>query len=420
MRFKLLLVALIIGVNCWAGKKEKVESTIPGQSIFDDTKLHVIQISFPQEYWKDSMVYNRLLKDSLYESKYLQCNVVVDGKPMYACGIRYKGESSYMHYPGDKKSFRVKFNTFIKKQRYDGVKGFSLNNNFKDPTMIREKMVLDYCRENKIIAQRSSFAKVFINKKYYGLYTIIELINTDFMKQNFGTKKGRFIQGKPKPNFKYYPNDTLRYKRYYRCKNKKKCVPEIINFTQAIAENTGVKEMINFKSLMQQFIVSNFFMNIDAYNMHFPHNFYMFRPKGSKMFEWVNYDYNYSFGAWSPNLKLQEMVSLSPFYVRQPGNVPLWELILKDPELRKMYITEYQKIINDFDIERFKLKTIFYKNLIKEAVLSDNMKMYSNEEFEANYQSNIGDVKDPGAFIPGLLDFMKARHSYLINEVNWQ
>lgn len=415
MRFKIVLFSLFIGsfyLSIAASDKSK---TVPekGVNLFNDSIVHEIRISFPQEFWKDSLLRNRHIKDSTYVSKYLQCNATIDGKPMYACGIRYKGESSYQFYPGDKKSFRLKFNAFIKKQRYDGVKGVSLNNNFKDPSMMREKLILDYCKKNRLTGQRSSFVKVYINNTYFGLYTMLENINGDFLKRNYGTKKGHFVQGKPRASFKDLGNDTLEYKRSYTYKNMDKTVREMMKLIHSISSGENLENYVDVQEMYKQFIVSNFFMNIDAYNMYFRHNFFLFKPKKQDLFHWINYDYNYSFGAWSPDLDLKKMESMSPYFVRRPGDFPLWELVLSNKTYKKEYTEAYQKMLSEFDVSEFEKSVRHYHRLLSEAVELDTMKMYSTEKFNTNITRAIGDVKDPGAFSPGLIEFITNRKAYL-------
>lgn len=414
MRFKILLSILIL--SCYSvgfAIKSNDDLIEKGGVIFNDSVIHEIRVNFTQELWKDSLLENKHYKEVNYQSKYLRCNVLIDGDSLASCGIRYKGESSYQFYPGDKKSFRLKLNAFVKKQNYDGIKGLSLNNNFKDPTMMREKLVLDFCNKQGFTSQRSAFVKVYVNDVYFGLYTMLENINGDFFKSRFGTKKGHLIQGKPKPYLLDLGNDTLAYKRSYTYKTMNKSVPEIMKLCQVVSKGEKVEDYINLKEVYQQFIVSNLFLNVDAYNMYFRHNFHLFKPKRQELFRWVNYDYNYSFGAWSPNLSLKEMETISPYFVRDSGDFPLWELIVNTPKYKKEYTDEYKNILANFDLSEFNASVKKYHNLLTQAVELDTMKMYSNAQFHKNISTAIGDIKDPGAFSPGLTDFMANRIAFL-------
>ena len=57
-------------------------------------------------------------------------------------------------------------------------------------------------------------------------------------------------------------------------------------------------------------------------------------------------------------------------------------------------------------------------DLIRPYVYADRHKMYSNEEFETNLISTIGDPLDPGAFIPGLKEFIEKRYNFLDQQFN--
>jgi spore coat protein CotH len=58
---------------------------------------------------------------------------------------------------------------------------------------------------------RSSYATLYINHLYYGLYYIIEDVNTDFLKSRFGNKSGALYKCQGDltylgPNPKLYEN----------------------------------------------------------------------------------------------------------------------------------------------------------------------------------------------------------------------
>ena len=51
----------------------------------------------------------------------------------------------------------------------EGLKKFNLNNGFKDPTFLREKMTLDFCRRHGITAPRCTYANLYRNDTLWGL-----------------------------------------------------------------------------------------------------------------------------------------------------------------------------------------------------------------------------------------------------------
>ena len=94
--------------------------------------------------------------------------------------------------------------------------------------------------------------------------------------------------------------------------------------------------------------------------------------------------------------------------------------ILKQPLVTKLLKENirikqtYRAIIENEVLDYFvpkelnkKIETL--KLLISESVYADSLKMYTNREFDENIEQAIGDIKDPGAFIPGLKPFIKKR-----------
>jgi spore coat protein CotH len=60
--------------------------------------------------------------------------------------------------------------------------------------MIREKICYNLLRESGVKAPRVSFAKVYLNNVYWGLYSIVEQVDKTFLKENFRNKNGNLYK----------------------------------------------------------------------------------------------------------------------------------------------------------------------------------------------------------------------------------
>ena len=222
------------------GQKKKKEY---GESFFDKDTLHTVKIYFTQCNYFDSLKMYKQIGDSLRNNKYLQANIMVDGKMIHASGIRYKGESSYDFYPGVKKSFRIKFDKFKKKQDYNGLFEINLTNNFKDPSMMREKIYLDLLRKNGLPAPRSAYAKVYINDKFWGFYLVTENIDDVFLERTFNESKGNLYQGEPLANFVDYGSrqDSYYNKYVLKTNTKRNDWSDLVRFIQLINDTSGTE-----------------------------------------------------------------------------------------------------------------------------------------------------------------------------------
>lgn len=421
----IILLVLLYSLPVASQEMVSVSDSVSGGRIFGVDLIHEVRVSFLQcEPW-DSLFLMKKLRDSLEIKKYIQANVEVDGIKYFSCGIRIKGESSFEYYPGKKKSLKINFGKFIKKQKLDGLKTINLNNSFKDPTFLREKLYLDFMRKEGLAVPRCSFANVYVNGEHLGLYVLVEEVNKGFLQNNFQNKKGAFFKGEPKATFEYISNDIKDYEGDYR--NKRDSLEgysELLDLIKVVNKEgdenfSGLNEMFNVEDCLKIFAITNLFVNVDAYNMHYPHNYYLYKNTKTKKFEWIPYDGNYALCAFSPEFDLEQAQQLDIFYQYEKKNSPLTKFIFANVEYRKFY-QDYIKYLLKEKFTKIALSNEIDDLVmrIRRSVYYDTHKMYSNEEFEANINESIGNVKDVGAFIPGLKSFLDSRIDFLHKELN--
>ena len=169
--------------------------------------LAVITASFPQHYnesWKlydDNEVariditidpaslkwmYSNVNSDSLHPASMHFKNKYID-ESVDSIGFRLRGNTSR---DSQKKSFKISFNTFIHGREFYGVDKLNLNGEHNDPSIIRSKLCWDLFKEIGMKASRASYAEVYINNKYYGLYISVEHIDDEFLKKNYSDDSG--------------------------------------------------------------------------------------------------------------------------------------------------------------------------------------------------------------------------------------
>ena len=422
----LMIISFALLLGC-EGKKNK-----NGEDLFNDSKVHEVRVTFAQADFWDSLVSYRELRDSLEITNYMRCDVSIDGDDVSNAGIRFKGESSYDFTTTKKKSFKISFNKFDKKGNIEGIKRISLNNNFKDPTMMREKLMLDLYREQGLPAQRSAYAKLYINDVYWGLYLLIEEINDKFLTHNFGNDTGNLYMGEPNPTLLYLGEGKEKYIRKYKQKSNSKrdnswtdlmALIKTVNDTASPDADfkAALDKQLDTDNMLKAWATNNLFVNVDAYNMMYPHNFFLYYHVPEKKFKWISYDFNYGFAAWNPKFNLQQLYELDIFYLKEPAkDLPLaWQLLHRNEHYRNEYKTKMKELVEKhFTPELMNAKIDKLADLIREDVYSDTMKMYSNEEFDRNIDRDLGDVLDPGAFVPGLKPFVKKRRESVMKQLS--
>ncbi len=442
-RFRQIIALLFLGFVLFSGQvlsqtpakapaKVKEDPRVTARRFFEKDTIHTIRIYFPQcNYW-DSLTYYKKIYDSLEVSTYMLATVIIDGKKMYSCGVRFKGESSYEFYPGKKKPFRIKFNKFDKKQDYQGIEEINLNNNFKDPTMMREKLYLDLMNKYDLPVPRSSYAKVYLNDKYWGLYTLTEPIDNEFLKSRFRNEDGNLYQGEPVASMAFLGNDPTKYWNRYVKKNnlKQNDWTDLVKLIKLINDSTlsdaayatQLDGILDTDKMLRAWAINNLIGNIDAYNIFYPHNYFIYHDSLDGRWKWISLDGNYAFAAWNPIMNLPQLQRMS---VMVPDSTPyrdprplMERTIGKNSFYQKRYLNILKELVNsDFLPERMNAKIDSLSLRIRVSVYADLNKMYSNADFDTNLESTLGDPLDPGNFIPGLKAYVAERRRFIEAEI---
>lgn len=439
-KYSQILGFVILTIFCSCGERESTPVTAPppsptisstsSTSLFDDNKVHTIKVNFENKDFWDSLVDYKNLKDSLLISNYMLCNVEIDGEKLDSSGISIKGESSYDFYPTKKKSFKIGFNKFIKGKKYQNFKKISLNNNFKDPAMMREKIMLDFIRRQGLPAPRSSYARLYLNDVYWGLYLVVEEIDSKFLATNFSNDSiGNLYKGEPQAELTWHGDNVENYSRRYKkeTNEKENNWKDLIGFIRTINDNSdeetyrkNLEKIFNIDNCLKIWAINNLFVNVDAYNMLYPHNYFLYHNTATDKFEWISYDFNYGFAAWNSQYDLNSVENFDILFVKQPMELnPFTEkLLINNKFFRKKYLDIMNKLVNDQFTEQYLFSRMDeISALISKDVYADSQKMYSNEDFDNNILEALGDIDDPGAYTPGLKSFVVQRRESVLSQL---
>lgn len=392
----------------------------PGDNLFGSSQVHTIYINFSQTGYWDS------LTNYYTQDKYLKGDITIDGTTVTNVGVKFKGNSSYNN-PSDKKSFKIDFNEFVSGQKYDELKKINLNNGFKDPTFMREKLALDFCNEKGIPAPRCTYTNVYINNQLWGLYTIVEEVNKTFLKQRFNDNDGNLFKGDPTGDLKWLGSTpSLYYSKYELETNETQNdwsdlvhFIDKINNTSSASFRDSLDAVFNTEEYIRAWAAMSLFMNLDSY-MGSGHNYYVYHDSTSGKFRWVVWDVNEAFGNFQMQMTVSQLESLSPFYVPSPQtNRPLNMKMVQDNYYKgylAYVICEYIK--NGFTPNDVYPKIDSLANLIRPHVYADPKKTYTNQQFEDNINNNIN-TSGPmgGSTTPGLKSFLVNRRNALLNEM---
>ena len=391
-------------------------------AFYKSAAIQTISLLFADSAWDYSLDTAKAGKDAEVMAKWVRIN----GTYFDSVGVKYKGSSSYdPNY--NKNPLHIELNTF-KDQNYQGFVDLKLNNCYADPSMIREVLAYDICRQY-LDAPQANFAKVYINGKYKGLYTNAESVNNTFLNNHFYSKSGTFVKCNPnltpspavKSNLKYLASsDSSAYYNYYEMKsdygwkslqalcdtlsNKPSALEKIMDVDRAIW-------MLAFNTIL---------VNLDSYNGAFAQNYYLYKDQTGR-FNPIMWDLNMSFGGF-PFLGNSNS-SLASLSISNMQNLPLnihatdpyWPLInaiQNNAQYKKMYIAHAKTILSEnFSNGAYLNSCGSYRSLIDSAVYYDNNKFYTYSQFQnaLNLDISVGSYS-----VPGIQNLMQTRSNVLL------
>ncbi|MGC4042238.1 MAG: CotH kinase family protein [Armatimonas sp.] len=321
------------------------------------TKVHTIQLKLTQEEW-DSMTPTRSGGGpggggpggpgggpmNGNEFPEIKSTVTIDGKE-YVVGLRFKGNSSYMSSSrGMKRPFKIDLNQFVKDQTISGLTKINLNNNFSDRTQIRETLAYEIFRRMGVPSPKTSLAKVTLNlegeDKVLGLYTLAEQLDTNFLKERFGTSEGMLLKPEgARGGIGYLGDSWNRYEKAYDPKGKPKTAEKerFIAFAKLVTQAddaTFQKEISSYLDIdsFAKFLAATVVTSNGDSLLSMGHNFYIWLNPKTNKFHYLPWDLNMAFGGFP----IGDAVKLS---VKKPyaGESKLLDRFLALPEGRAAY-----------------------------------------------------------------------------------
>ena len=384
-----------------------------GDSTFFSSQIHKIDINFSQIGYWDSLVANKPL------DKMMVGQVVINGVTYDSCGVQFKGNSSY-NAPGNKKPFKIDFNEYLSGQNFDGLKTINLNNCMKDPTLMREKIMLDFCRENQIPAPRSTYAKLYLNGQYWGLYSLVEQMDKTALDRLFNENEGNLFKGDPNGTLQWYGTADSSYQSKYELKTNKTAndfsdlihLIDVLNNTPSASFYDSLEKVLETESVIKAWAADIIFSNLDSYRGS-GHNYYIYHDTIIDKFRWIIWDVNEVFGNFNMGMTVQQLESLSLFYIPNPVNSrPLTNKMNQNSTYKSEYInTVCDMLSNSFTSQKLNAKIDSLYNKIKPDVYADTKKPYTNQNFEDNINMTVMNN------IPGLKSFITNRRSSLISQL---
>jgi len=370
---------------------------------FSEDTVENVYINISETDW------NSILASPLSE-EYHSASITYRNITLDDVAFRTKGSSSLQavaQMNSTRYSFKVDMNYYVDGQKLLGMKKINLNNNYKDPSYMRERIAYDMMRSLGIPTPRLSYVNLYINGSLHGLYTLVEQVDSEFLEENFNNPEGDLY--KPDgtgSDLLWIGSDFAAYSGVELKTNEDSSDnAAFINMVDELNNGSDLESVIDVDGFLRYLAVSTALSNLDSYQGSLAHNYYIYEQDG--VFSIIPWDFNESFGTFT--MGCQNSNTMISLYIDEPTSGTLADrpLIAKLFEY-EAYKTAYHGYIQDLidgvmDPDVISSTITETKNLISEYVRSDPTAFYSYDEFEAS----LGDAMIGNIF--GLQGFVDAR-----------
>lgn len=360
------------------------------------------------ELWLNSSDWSKL-RQNFQENTYYPADVTWNGQTVRNVGIRSRGLGSRS---SSKPGLRVDFDRYSSGQQFLGLKSFVLDNLTQDNTGVKESVTMRFYTRLGIPAPRETFARLYVNGEYAGLYGLVESVDKTMMGRVFGSIgddvqndgylfEYNYVLGSPW-RFTYEGSALSPYKTRFDIKTNESHseskiwgpIEELVrvaNETSTGSFESAMTDRLDLPAFVRYIATQNFVADFDGFNGYDGmNNFYIYRLENSTRHVMIAWDEDNAF--LQPDY---------PILMRIDENV-LTNKLLANATYKTQYFTMLTEAA-DSAATWLRQEMQRQLDMISEAMLADTLKPYSNSEHQAGRES--------------LLAFPDARITYVRCEI---
>ena len=318
--------------------------------------------------------------------EYVHADMDFNGELLRDVAVRYKGNGTYMESRNSKKrSLKIDLNKYVKGQKLAGVTKLNLHNNVTDASWMNEVLSHRLFRDAGVPAPRTSYAKVFVtvpgtyDNEYFGLYSIVEDVDTHFAKDRFGSKEGAIFKPVTRDLFGHLGDDWTAYDHTYDPKTELSSGEQkrVIDFSKLVTSGSDpefsehLAEFLDLDEFARFMSVTVWLSTLDSILM-MGQNFYVYLHPETHKFEFIPWDLDHSFGQFPMGGTQEEREQLS---ILKPwrGSNRFLERVFNTEAFKRVYLATlkgFSKTI--FAPERFSKQVDELAAAIRPAVQQES------------------------------------------------
>ena len=387
--------------------------------VFLDNQLNRINITISQSSL-DSLLNVFTQPDILHNAsiEFLSSNQVFYIENV---GVRLRGNTSLT---APKKNFKLDFNSFVPGRKFFGLEKLNLNANHNDPSLFRAAISWHILRQIDIPSTRTSFADLYINNNFMGVYVVTEHIDEEFIKKNYEKDFGNLYKCLWPAPLHYLGDDPEAYKfesngrRAYDLKTNKfdDDYFDLAHFISVLNNTSNqdfvceIERVFNVVDYLKILALDVLIGNWDGYAGN-KNNYYLYHDPLTDLFNYIPYDLDNTWGITWGNYNWENENPYNWASYMSFGNEyrPLYDRLLAVQEYRNLFTYYLIKIIDNWFNEEFVIDYISSRQpLLSESIILDEYYPLSYGFTSADYENSL--TQDWGEHVKfGFIDWVNSR-----------
>ena len=327
----LLCSFLCIAGSIQGAEKPLAPSSLEANEVFEAKKIWDIHLKFTAEDWKSMEPVNGPRPERGRNRSFLQgpdggrngiaaafgitfnyvwADLEFGTESFRGIGIRHKGNGTFLSSRSSlKRSLKIDMNQFVKRQKLAGMTQLNLHNSVRDPSGMNESIAYGLFRKAGVPAPRTSYAKVYVTapglheRKYFGLYNLVEDVGSLFTEKHFHVSKGALLKPVTPNLFADLGSEWGDYNQTYDPKSKlskrqKKRIIEICKFVSNSSRQEFANEIekyFDLENLAKYLAMTVWLSDLDGI-LGPGQNYYLYLHPETQKFSFIAWDQDQTFG----------------------------------------------------------------------------------------------------------------------------
>jgi spore coat protein CotH len=374
----LLAVGLLALDQAWEdGPSGREDIREPAAFLFDSRHLPNFELTLPESSYRNLAADPFTYQPARFT--YRSPSDARDRIVLPSVGVRLKGLASFQ--PIERKpALKIRFDEYVKRQHFFGLRRLTLNNMAQDRSMVRERLAYYVLRRAGLVAPRCNSARVFVNGSYYGLYANVQTIDPAFVQTHFRPAPGNLydlsrevygidLEPRWKPFFTLETN---------RAQNDTSDLDELIRVINEPRESfiSAAESVVDLDQWLAVSAVQAIIAGWDSY-FGGPNNYMLYHDLGSDRFVLLPWGVDQTFGILNGRFR----------YIRYPidGSRSNGRLFLRckaSPDCYERYLAHVESNLQLWESLDLPAELERILDQIRPSVYEDTRRGYPYQEFE--------------------------------------